>query len=65
MRVQDEKSGKSRLNLHDTKQHFGGKINWLKPKKKEIKRRAHGFEDPRWKPGFKEGVQLKDSICFK
>jgi hypothetical protein len=38
MRVQDQKSGKLRLNLHGTS--LGGEINWLGPKKNSPKRRA-------------------------
>jgi hypothetical protein len=37
------KSGKSRLNLQW--HHFGGKINWFRPKKKELQRRAHDLEN--------------------
>jgi hypothetical protein len=55
------KSGKLRLNLHDT--CFGGKINWFGPKKS-----AKGeFLIWRTKNQARDQgtVQFKDSICFK
>ncbi len=42
MRVQDQKSGKLRLNLHGT--CFGGKNSWVKPKN-SAKRRAPDLEN--------------------
>jgi hypothetical protein len=59
------KSGKSRLNLHGTKILVGENQLVETQKKEIIKGRVHDFEDPRCKLGFKEGVQLKGSICFK
>jgi hypothetical protein len=58
------KSGKLRLNLHGSPK-FWWENQLVETQKKEIKRRAHDFEDPRCKLWSKEGVQLKDSICFK
>jgi len=45
MRVQDRKSGKSRLK--PTWHHFGGKINWFRPPKKRAQKRAHDLENQR------------------
>jgi hypothetical protein len=53
MRVQEQKSGKLRLNLHHSS--FGGKINWFGPKN-SAKRRAPHLENqesgqgPRYSP---------------
>ncbi len=56
------KNGKLRLNLHGT--YFGGKINWLGPKKTMLKGELLIW---RTKDQAKHQgtVQLKDSICFK
>jgi hypothetical protein len=63
MRVQDRKSGKSRLNLHGT--ILEGKSIGLDPQKKELKRELMMWRTKMQQTKVRSRVQLKDSICFK
>jgi hypothetical protein len=64
MRVQDRKSGKSRLNLHGTILE-GKSIGLDHPKKKELKRELMFWRTKMQQTKVQSRVQLKDSICFK
>jgi hypothetical protein len=58
MRVQDQKSGKLRLNLHGT--WFGGKNSWVRPKN-SAKRRAPDLENQEsgWGPRLHSNSRIQ------